>query len=102
MKISQEAFRILFEVGSPMQMFDEINAQVALEHPELDHVGRKKMSGPIKSLAMLSRNYYKKISPYEAKPVSLAWDCEKSPTAKCIYTESFDSCDICGQPDERK
>lgn len=34
------------------------------------------------------------------------WDCDKSPTGKCIYDEIEDSCwdhcVFCGAPDERK
>lgn len=30
------------------------------------------------------------------------WDCEGSPTKYCMYTNDWDSCIFCGQPDERK
>ncbi len=32
-----------------------------------------------------------------------SWDCEDSPTGKCVYTQyAFDDCIFCGGPDERK
>ena len=30
------------------------------------------------------------------------WDCDKSPSGKCEYEEDDDSCDHCGEPEERK
>ena len=31
------------------------------------------------------------------------WDCEKSPTGNCMYTNhEYDSCIFCYEPDERK
>ena len=33
---------------------------------------------------------------------SFGWWCPKSPDGKCHYSKSFDSCDYCGNPEERK
>jgi hypothetical protein len=30
------------------------------------------------------------------------WYCPTSPTKLCVYAKSFDSCDYCGDPEERK
>lgn len=31
------------------------------------------------------------------------WDCDKSPTSKCMYTQEFhEECIFCGSPQERK
>lgn len=30
------------------------------------------------------------------------WWCETSPDKQCFYSKSEDSCDYCGNPDERK
>ena len=30
------------------------------------------------------------------------WDCKDSPTGFCMYTNDFDSCIFCYEPDERK
>lgn len=32
----------------------------------------------------------------------LGWRCPTSPTGRCYYTRSFEECDYCGQPEERK
>lgn len=32
----------------------------------------------------------------------LGWWCPNSPDHLCHYTENYDSCDYCGQPEERK
>ena len=32
----------------------------------------------------------------------LGWYCPKSPDHRCEYSETSDSCDYCGMPDERK
>ena len=33
---------------------------------------------------------------------SFGWYCPKSPDGQCHYTKSFDGCDYCGNPEERK
>jgi hypothetical protein len=30
------------------------------------------------------------------------WDCPTAPDGKCHYSGSFDHCDYCGMPEERK
>ena len=30
------------------------------------------------------------------------WWCPDSPDHLCLYTDDFDQCDFCGQPEERK
>ena len=30
------------------------------------------------------------------------WYCPSSPTHLCVYSASFDCCDFCGEPEERK
>ncbi len=30
------------------------------------------------------------------------WYCKDSPTLECKYTTDYDSCDYCGEPEERK
>ena len=44
---------------------------------------------------------------YGARECSLCqehdgWWCPSSPDNRCVYTESLDSCDWCGDPEERK
>lgn len=30
------------------------------------------------------------------------WWCAASPTKTCVYSKSYDQCDFCGNPEERK
>jgi len=56
---------------------------------------------------LLVKCHHKIIKEYESAVCiicgkNFGWWCPKSPDHFCHYSESYDSCDFCGEPEERK
>lgn len=45
---------------------------------------------------------FAKLVRLEKKQEPTGWECDSSPTGRCIYDEDLDSCSYCGHPEERK
>lgn len=101
--LTEEQIKLRNEIKKAEEIKQEKHRETRVLMKRCEERGHVLRPRNLNILTELKENKWASTGVYcEVCGKSFGWFCPKSPDMKCHYSKSYDGCDYCGMPEERK